>query len=398
MGKKIAVFCSHYFPYLGGVESYTGHLAAELRKKGDCPVIVTSNDMGRKTMEWMDEIPVLRMPCFNLLEGRFPVSRPDSLFWKIHRKLMSISFDLVIIQTRFYIHSLYGVWLAKKQGAKCIVIDHGTSHMTVGNPLLDHLGAWYEHGITALLKKGCKSFYGVSKDCSRWLSHFGIRSAGVLYNGIDPEEMEELLSHPVRDFRKEFGISPASTVITYTGRLVKEKGVVNLLEAFQHLPQEGSAVLFVAGDGEEMERLRQRKGKYTILLGRIPFPEVAALLAQTDIYCLPTDYPEGFPTAVLEAAAAGCFVITTKRGGSKELILDRRYGIVMEDNHPETIRRAILEAASDSGAREEAADRTKKRLLKRFTWEKTAEQIHRLAQGDDDRRRYEETDYYSGLQ
>ncbi len=397
MGKKIAVFCSHYFPYLGGVESYTGHLAAALTDRGDQPVVVTSNDMKLKSLEWMEGIPVFRMPCFNLLGGRFPVSRPNRRFWKMHRKLMSIPFDLVIIQARFYPHSLYGAWLAKKKGIRCIVIDHGTSHMTVGSRLLDTLGAWYEHGITALLKKYCGDFYGVSKDCCRWLEHFDIRPCGVLYNAVDPREIQKLTEHPVRDFRQEFKISSSSLVITYTGRLVKEKGIMNLLAAFKSLPREMNALLFIAGDGEELEHVRKRKMEYVYALGRLSFQEVAALLAVTDIYCLPTDYPEGFPTAVLEAAAAECFVITTERGGSKELILDQRYGIIMKDNHPGTIRRALVKAASDEQLRKQAVKRTKDRLLKYFTWEKTAGRIHCLAEEKDNRRTYEETDYYSGL-
>ena len=59
--RKIAIFCSHYYPYLGGVENYTAHLAGELKKRGDRVVIVTSNDMHLQTLEWMEGIPVVRM-------------------------------------------------------------------------------------------------------------------------------------------------------------------------------------------------------------------------------------------------------------------------------------------------------------------------------------------------
>lgn len=377
MAKNICIFCSHYFPYLGGVERYTGHLAAALRARGDKVVIVTSNDMHLETYTRMDGIPVFRMPCFNLLKGRFPVSKPNGRFWKIHRKLMEIPFDLVIIQTRFYPHSLYGSWLGKKQGTKCIVIDHGTSHMTVGNPLLDKIGAWYEHGITWLLKKNCRDFYGVSQECCRWLTHFSIAPAGTLYNAVDIREAEVLMAAPVRDFRKEYGIDRSTIVVTYTGRLVKEKGIIQLMEAFEGMSGE-NAVLLIAGDGEEWDRVKQRETKQMIPLGRLSFEEVMALLAETDIYCLPTDYPEGFPTSVLEAAAAGCFIITTDRGGSRELIPDSGYGMIMDNNQPETIRRALQEVLRDPDRRRRAAERTKRRLLERFTWDKTADKIHRL--------------------
>ena len=84
----------------------------------------------------------------------------------------------------------------------------------------------------------------------------------------------------------------------------------------------------IAGDGEEWDAVCAGKSERILPLGRLSFEEVISLLGQTDIYCLPTDYPEGFPTSVLEAAAAGCYVITTSRGGSRELILDEGYGTV----------------------------------------------------------------------
>lgn len=376
MAKKICIFCSHYFPYLGGVESYTGHLSKALTERGDKVVIVTSNDMHLETYTKMDGVPVFRMPCFNLLGGRFPISKPNREFWKIHRKLMGVKFDLVIIQTRFYPHSLYGALLAKKQGAKCVIVDHGTSHMTIGSPVFDKLGEIYEHGITAILKRYCKAFYGVSQNCCRWLEHFNIKPAGTLYNAVDPSEIERLMEHPVRDFRQEYDIDASAVVVTYTGRLVKEKGIMNLMEAVKELPKH--VVLMIAGDGEEMEHVKEMADERMIPLGRLQLDEVAALLKQTDIFCLPTDYPEGFPTSVLEAAAAGCYVITTTRGGSQELIPDDSYGIIMNDNQPETIRKALEKALEDGDARDHAVEKTKARLKEYFTWDKTADQVHDL--------------------
>ena len=58
---------------------------------------------------------------------------------------------------------------------------------------------------------------------------------------------------------------------------------------------------------------------------------MTALLKETNIFCLPSD-SEGMPTSVLEAAACKCYIVTTKYGGAKELILDDSYGIVMENN------------------------------------------------------------------
>jgi len=378
MAKKICIFSSHYFPYLGGVESYTYNLAKGLMKKGDKVVIVTSNDMGLKAYEKMDGIPVFRMPCFSLLEGRFPVSKPNKEYLWLHKKLMRADFDQVIINTRFYLHSVYGILFARKQKAKCIVLDHGTSHMSIGNPFWDRVGGWYEHGITAVEKCLCKDFYGVSSDCCAWLKHFGIDAKGTIYNAVDMDKMRELLLNPVKDIRKAYQIPEEGIVVTYTGRLLKEKGILNLIEAVRQYQGRQKLYLMIAGDGEELERVREKADEQVIPLGRLSFEEVTALLRQTDIYCLPTDYPEGFPTAVLEAAAAQCYVITTTRGGSKELILDDSYGMIVGNNRVSTIKAALKEAAERPDYRKEAALRTKERLLEHFTWEIIAEQVHDL--------------------
>ena len=46
----------------------------------------------------------------------------------------------MIINTRFYLHSLYGAKFAKSKGIPSIVIEHGTSHLSVNNKLFDTVG------------------------------------------------------------------------------------------------------------------------------------------------------------------------------------------------------------------------------------------------------------------
>ena len=378
MSKNICIFASHYFPYLGGVENYTYNLAKELMKKGDKVVIVTSNDMHLATHEEMDGIPVFRLPCYNLLSGRFPVSKVNGEYKQLYKELMNISFDLVIVQTRMYPHSLAGMRFAKKQGCKCITIDHGTSHMTVDSKFWDTLGGWYEHFITACEKRLCKDYYGVSHDCCEWLKHFGIKPKGVLYNAIDYEKITNLTVQKGRDFRKENGIAKDTVVITYTGRLVKEKGIMNLINAVKQYQGKQNICLMIAGDGEEMDNVLSKASDNIIPLGRLDFADIIALLRTSDIFCLPTDYPEGFPTSTLEAVASDCYIITTIRGGSRELLIDEGYGIIMEDNHADTIAKAIHKAVSLDEGRKKAIKLTKEHLLKNFTWEIIADKVQKL--------------------
>lgn len=380
MKKNICIFTSHYFPYLGGVESYTYHLCRELVKNGNKVVIFTNNDMKLKAVEKMDGIPVVRIPCFNLMGGRYPVTKMNGEFFRLWKKLRKIHFDLVVINTRFYPHTVLGTIFAKLEKTKCIILDHGTSHMTVENPLADFLFACVEHGITMVDRMLCKNYYGVSQACCKWLEHFHIRSSGVLYNAVDAESIRQKAENPVRNFRKEYGIEGNEIVIAYVSRLIKEKGIFELLDAVDLLDEELKIHLMIAGDGDEMEAVKECQNHRIHALGRLNREEVSALLGQSEIFCFPTKYPEGFPTVVLEAAAAGCYVITTNKGGSAELIRDDTYGKILENPGKEEISRAILHAVKHPEERMEAAGKGRKLVEECFTWKQTAGQLEKLAE------------------
>ena len=261
------------------------------------------------------------------------------------------------------------------------MIEHGTNHFTVNQPVWDFLGHIYEHIITGLVKRKCGSFYGVSKDCCKWSGHFGIQSKGTLYNAVDLAEIESLQSHPVEDYRKEYALED-TFVVTYTGRLIREKGILKLISAVELLRSEGRNItLIVAGDGGEYEELKKQDLSGVCLLGKIDFPHVVSLLSATDVFCLPSDYSEGFPTSVLEAAACGCYVVTTSLGGAKELILDEGYGKILVDNSPETIAEAIRRGMDDPRYRENAAKKARQYLSSHFTWESTARNVLKLCGG-----------------
>lgn len=377
---KYCIFIANFLPNLGGVERYTYNLAKKLIAKGNQVTVVTSNVFGLPEHEVIEHIEIFRIPCINLLGGRFPVLKPNADFCRLNQELLKKEFDFAIIQSRFYVHCAYGIHFAKKKKLPRLVLEHGTNHFTVNNPLLDWVGAQYEHLISAYIRPRCDHYYGVSQACCDWLSHFKIQASGKLYNAVDLDGIREKLAVPVISYRKEMGLEK-DVIVTYTGRLVKEKGIQKLTEAIALLRAENIHVkLLVAGNGDLYEHVKARQDPDVILLGLLDFDHIVALLKETDIFCLPTDYPEGFPTSVLEAAACGCYVITTTRGGSRELILNDSYGTILEDNTAQTIARALKRAALDVDYRKNASDTAHKRLCDTFTWEQTSDNVIRIAE------------------
>ena len=377
MKKRYCIFSAQYLPHMGGVERYTYNLAKKLVEKGNDVTVVTSNVENVLYYEHMDGIQVYRMPCFNFMNGRFPVLKLNRQFWKMHRIISKKSYDLIVVNTRFYIHSIYGAIFAKKR-ARCIFIEHGTSHLTLHNRFLDFAENIVEHLMTKVEIHFCKEFYGVSNACVDWLIHFNIQGKGTLYNAVELSDFEDNSEESLRQFREKYKIPKDAIVITFTGRLLKEKGILTLIKAVEELNKVNKNIyLLIAGDGDEESTVRQMKTKNIIPLGRISADRIIALLKESDIFCLPSD-SEGMSTSVLEAAACKCYIITTKQGGAVELIIDDNYGMIIDNNDIQTVIRAIEKAIAQKDKRRRAVELTYDRLKELFTWDKVADKIMKI--------------------
>ena len=370
---NFCIFSANYLPHIGGIERYTYYLSKELIKRGHTVTVVTENVVKGETHEISDGIEIFRFPCYNLINGRYPITKKNKLSKEIDTEINGRKFDFVIINARFYLHSIYAAKFAHKHSIPMITIEHGSSHLSVNNRLFDYLGAKWEHFITERLKKYCKDYYGVSKAACDWSGHFGIKSKGVLYNSIDLTEIESLCENPVCDYRKDLGIPKSAKVIVFTGRLIKEKGIYQLAKGFISL-NDSNAYLLIAGDGPEMQGLKDIGGEHIYLLGKLDFSHIIALLKDSDIFCLPS-VSEGMSTSVLEATATKTFVITTKTGGSKELINSDELGIVTDGNTEDEVFKALKCAIQNDEYRDSATQKAYDRLKEYFVWEKTADKV-----------------------
>ena len=121
------------------------------------------------------------------------------------------------------------------------------------------------------------SYYGVSRNCNKWLKHFGIEASGVWYNAVTPEDTAVADDRYERQWPR--GVKGSEIVISYAGRLIAEKGIVALLDAFARLRAELPDVplrLAVAGSGPIEDELHARYGSDPAVsfLGKLDFPGV----------------------------------------------------------------------------------------------------------------------------
>lgn len=367
----ICIFSALFEPHVGGVEAYTKGLATALAKKGNKVIVVTMNTESAPSEDVIDSIKILRLPCYNLLKGRYPIPKKNADYRKAWITLETLNIKSVIINTRFYPLSIEAARFASNAGVRPIVIEHGSAYLTLGNHVVDPFIHRAESILIDQIKKYDPHFYGVSKKASEWLSQFGIKAEGEIHNAIDYAQFCSESSD--RNFRKELGIGSDSVLITFAGRLVPEKGIIELIEAGRLLEKTPEITIAIAGDGPLFLKAAQTKPDNIILLGGLSRKDLAALMLQSDACCLPSR-SEGFSTVLLEAAACGTPPIATDVGGMQEIAPNNQFGILISSMQPLDIANGIQAACRSEIGLKQMGKNVKTRVENNFSWSEAAKE------------------------
>ena len=369
---KIVIFSALYMPHLGGVEKFSQSIAAELSKTDRVTVFCMNTENLSPEIIREGNVEVHFLPCFSLQKGRFPVPKLSAVrslrdWFKNNRA------DFGIVQCRFYLLSLLGCEILHRHQVPFIQIEHGAGDVVMPDPAVDRLWHLYDRLLTEREKKIPHDFYAVSNAGLKWLEHYGIRGAGVISNSVAPQDFTEALRQPGR-WKREHGIPEDSLLITFSGRIMAEKGVTDLLEAFDRLGGD-DLYLVIAGEGDR-SLIRPWEGRENILFpGQVPFSEIPSLLADTAIYCLPSHFVEGKPTGALEAGICGNAVVITASGGSLEIVPDNDHGRLVPAGDIDALTEAIRGLADDSDERKRIGENLQKRVMKYFTWQTAADAV-----------------------
>lgn len=191
-------------------------------------------------------------------------------------------------------------------------------------------------------------------------------------NGID---VSRYVSTPERRtqaqrIHEELGIPAGTVVFGFIGRLVRDKGVADLVSVFlrQVLPIQPSSWLLLIGDTEESDSLPisvldliRSHPRISWLTYRLLDGHYQAM----DVLVLPT-YREGFPLVPLEASAASIPVVTTQATGARDSVVDRVTGILVPAGDHDALGRAMLELARSPSLRSELGENGRQWVAENF--------------------------------
>jgi len=204
-----------------------------------------------------------------------------------------------------------------------------------------------------------------------------------LGNGIDIARFDRrrLTESSLDALRREIGVDSNAPVIGFVGRLVEEKGILDLLQAARTVTEAIPHVqLLVVGpyDDEKPDALRPEVAeRYGVAANcrfvgmRDDMPELYALM---DVLVLPS-YREGFPRAPMEASAMGVPALVTDIRGCREAVEHGENGLRFPVGNSDALARALIELLRDEARRAEMGATGRRMAEDRFDEQKVFDRV-----------------------
>jgi len=204
-----------------------------------------------------------------------------------------------------------------------------------------------------------------------------------LGNGIDVARFDRrrLTDSSLEDLRREIGLDADAPVIGFVGRLVEEKGILDLLQAatavIEAIP---NAQLLIIGpyDEEKPDALRPDVAeRYGVAANcrfagmRNDMPELYALM---DVLVLPS-YREGFPRAPMEASAMGVPSVVTDIRGCREAVDHGENGLLFPVGDADALARSLIELLRDDERRARMGETGRRIAEDRFDEQKVFDRV-----------------------
>lgn len=212
-------------------------------------------------------------------------------------------------------------------------------------------------GVLNDLKNG-----GITKKTMKVLGYGNVRGVDMKFwcrENADKEKLTQIKDSSLFTF-------------LFVGRIVKDKGINELVEAFMQVRKNTKARLILVGSFEDdLDPINDftRNQIFTcddiIYAGPQYGKDLLAYYAASDCSVFPS-YREGFPNTVLEAGAMGLPSIVTDINGSREIIETGKNGLIIQSKNTDELTNAMTQMIKDSEMREKMSKEARPMIESRF--------------------------------
>jgi 1,2-diacylglycerol 3-alpha-glucosyltransferase len=368
----IAFFTESYWPVTNGVSTSVETFRQALELAGHRVFIFAPRFPGHKD----DPDRIVRYPSYRLpFQRDYPISYPFSP--GAARKFASIAPDVVHTMSPFVLGKV-GRNLARRHGLPLVSTNHTlyTEYTHYARVFPTRLAKAYMRFHLRRYYNQCDRVVVPSAPVRDLLISYGVTTGiDVVATGIpktwgEPSGGDEI--------RRRFGIGDEEKVLSYVGRLAKEKNLEMMLDAFAIVQAERPDTrLLIAGSGPYLEECKESAaGKSlshkVVFAGFLPPDEVRKCYDATSVLLHPS-MTETQGLALGEAMQAGIPGVAVGAFGGTETIVDGVSGYLTPDD-PKVFAKRVLELLNDDDLRHKMGEAAKERM-KEFTTEASAAKL-----------------------
>ena len=298
---------------------------------------------------------------------------------KIYRFMRKEKFDIVHVHAP--IACVLGRIAAKIAGVPLIIY---TAH---GFYFHDGMAKWKKEFLISVEKIMDKFFTDLiftqskeDRETAIYKRIIDIDKIFFIGNGVDINKFNINNSNDNRlEKRKELGIDSKAKVICFIGRIVREKGIVDLIYAFENILKElPEAILLIIGDNEANERDLKAKDEVDFLINKFNIKEkviftgyrddIRDLLSMANVFVLPS-YREGMPRSIIEAMAMQRAVVATNIRGCREEVISGETGYLVPVGESRKLADALVKILKDDKLASNMGQNGRKRVEDEFNEE-----------------------------
>jgi glycosyltransferase involved in cell wall biosynthesis len=324
----------------GPVAKHTPHLVAALRSLGST---VVTHPWGR---ERDDEARGAKVA--NRLRDVFSVARA----------VRDQDFDVVVVKSahdwRTLIRDIAGVLATRRRVRPVVIQLHGSQASRLVEP--GHRP--FKLATAALLALVDGVMVLSTEEQAEWRA-FRVRPP--VFTVKNPYVRSSISAKRPRD------CSPEAARILFVGRLLEEKGIFDLVDAFAAVVEQTPCTLVFVGLGKDDRRLRERIHRlglndHVAVKGYLEGAELDRVYGEATLLALPTSWPEGFPTVLAEAMDAGLPIVTTRTRGAADHLVEGEHALFVEPGDVEGLALAMVTLLRDPGLSNRMGSANRQRL------------------------------------
>jgi glycosyltransferase involved in cell wall biosynthesis len=346
---RIALFSEVYWPMVSGVGVTLLRLTRALEERGHQVRVYSASyplDSGQKDRPEVHRSPSIPLFLYPDVQWAFPRLRD------VLEDAADFRPDVVHVATEFAL-GMTGLKVARQLRLPVIASAH-----------TDYEQYAARYGVDWAVRAGWRYlrwFYGQSHRvlCPSRVYQEHLRSRGVTHTGIWSRGVDPNSFHPrfrSEAYRRAIGVEPGDLLVTYIGRIAREKNLALLLEAWDLLaPDRGSARLALVGRGPLEAEIRGREIPGVHVAGLMDGRALATAYASADVFAFPSA-TETFGNSLLEAMGSGLPSLVAAAGGVLEFSQHGGNAWLVEPNSVAAIAQGLRRLLQDAGLRRRLAE------------------------------------------